>query len=604
MTSLLEGARSLVTRGTDLGARIAGLEAAVTAGRGRLDDALLDDVEQVAGRAAGRLRLSAEHTVVAIAGATGSGKSSTFNALSGLELSSTGVRRPTTSWATACVWGSTGAEDLLEWLGIPPRHQTMRDSLLDLRHDANRVDGALDGVVLLDLPDHDSTEVAHHLEVDRLVELADLLVWVLDPQKYADAAIHDRYLAPLAGHAQVMVVVLNHIDTVPEDRRQSMVDDVRRLLDLDGLEGVPIFPISARAGIGVDDLRGEIAARVSAKRLTRERIEADLRASAGRIVEVSGDAQARELSAPRLRELEDALAESAGVPVAVDAVERSTRLRAGRATTWPLVALASRFKPDPLKKLHLDVGDAAAALRGNARTTLPATTPVQRARVDAEVRALADDASAGLGTPWVESVRRASTARVPELGTRLDSALAHTDLGAATLPAWVGVVRVLQWLLIIGALFGGVWTGLRAAGGTLADQLVAGMPTPLVVLVGCVLLGILLALLVTGPGGGHRPQAGGYRRATAARGGAHGLRRARRGVPCWRSWRRTPRCGRACAPRSRPDPGPRATSRPQHRDRWRSPQAISPRRPVVGAGVFAEGVPSQGHTRPARSTPC
>ena len=117
------------------------------------------------------------------------------------------------------------------------------------------------------------------------------------------------------------------------------------------------------------------------------------------------------------------------------------------------------------------------------------------ADVDSEVRALADDASAGLGTPWVESVRRASTARVPELGTRLDSALAHTDLGAATLPAWVGVVRVLQWLLIIGALFGGVWTGLRAAGGTLADQLVAGMPTPLVVLVGCVLLGILLALL-------------------------------------------------------------------------------------------------------------
>ena len=34
----------------------------------------------------------------------------------------------------------------------------------------------------------------HRLEVDRLVELVDLLVWVLDPQKYADAALHDRYL--------------------------------------------------------------------------------------------------------------------------------------------------------------------------------------------------------------------------------------------------------------------------------------------------------------------------------------------------------------------------------------------------------------------------
>ena len=101
--------------------------------------------------------------------------------------------------------------ELLEYLGIAPRHQVMRDSLLDL----GKEDSALQGVVLLDLPDHDSTEVSHHLEVDRLIELADLMVWVLDPQKYADAAIHDRYLAPLATHKDVMLVVLNHIDEVP-----------------------------------------------------------------------------------------------------------------------------------------------------------------------------------------------------------------------------------------------------------------------------------------------------------------------------------------------------------------------------------------------------
>ena len=91
------------------------------------------------------------------------------------------------------------------------------------------------GVVLLDLPDHDSTEVSHHLEVDRLVQLADLMIWVLDPQKYADAAVHDRYLAPLATHRDVMLVMLNHVDTVPPDRLESMLADVRRLLDADGL---------------------------------------------------------------------------------------------------------------------------------------------------------------------------------------------------------------------------------------------------------------------------------------------------------------------------------------------------------------------------------
>ena len=168
MTSLLEGARKLVARGSDLGGRIEALQAATEAARGRLDDEVVDEAQEVVDRAAGRLRLSAEHTVVAIAGATGSGKSSTFNALTGLELAAVGVRRPTTSWATACVWGTEGAQELLEWLGIPPRHQITRDSMLDTTRETGRkgVDGEMDGVVLLDLPDHDSTEVTHHLEVE------------------------------------------------------------------------------------------------------------------------------------------------------------------------------------------------------------------------------------------------------------------------------------------------------------------------------------------------------------------------------------------------------------------------------------------------------
>src|SRR6478752_1401004 len=259
MSSLLEGAKRLVSRGSDLSDRIEGLEQASEAARGRLDDQVVEEAEAAAHRVATRLGLTADHTVVALAGATGSGKSSTFNALAGVELSSVGVRRPTTSWATACVWGKEGADELLEYLEIAPRHQVMRDSLLDL----GKEDSALQGVVLLDLPDHDSTEVSHHLEVNRLIELADLMVWVLDPQKYADAAVHDRYLAPLATHKDVMLVVLNHVDTVPAGRLESMLADVRRLLDADGLEGVPVIATSARTGQGMDELRREIATRVA-----------------------------------------------------------------------------------------------------------------------------------------------------------------------------------------------------------------------------------------------------------------------------------------------------------------------------------------------------
>ncbi len=499
MTSLLEGARKLVTRGSDIGARLEGLEAATEAARGRLDDEVVDRARAVVDRASGRLRLSADHTVVAIAGATGSGKSSTFNALTGLELSAVGVRRPTTSWATACVWGRDGADELLEWLGIPPRHQTTRDSMLDTGR-RGRSENELDGVVLLDLPDHDSTEVSHHLEVDRLVQLADLLVWVLDPQKYADAAVHDRYLKPLAGHQGVMVVVLNHIDTVPEDRREAMVADVRRLLVADGLDEVPVLPVSARHGLGVAELKREIADRVAAKKATRARLEADVRAAATSLDEACGDARTRALSGDRVSALEEAFAEAAGVPTVVEAVERSTRMRAGRATGWPVVAWFSRLRPDPLKRLHLDLGDAGRQLTGRGRTSVPAPSQVQRARVDAEVRALADDVSSGLARPWSLAVRRASTARLDELGDRLDAALGETDLGGSRTPVWAGAVRVVQWVLLLAALAGVLWLLALAGAGFL--QLpepptpdAAGLPVPTLLLVGGVAAGVLLALL-------------------------------------------------------------------------------------------------------------
>jgi len=496
MTSLLEGAKRLVTRGSDLGARIEGLVQAADAAEGRLDASLVSETSAVAERALGRVRLSADHTVVAIAGATGSGKSSTFNALSGLELAAVGVRRPTTSWASACVWGADGAVELLEWLGIPPRHQVTRDSMLD----AGREDRELAGTVLLDLPDHDSTEVAHHLEVDRLVDLADLLVWVLDPQKYADAAIHDRYLTPLKSHQDVMLVVLNHIDSVPEAQRDGMVADVRRLLDADGLTRVPVLPISARQGIGVDELRRTIATRVADKRSTRARAETDVRAAAGKLQEASGTARARRLSEVRVRALDDALADAAGVPTVVRAVEDSTRIRAGRATGWPIVSWLSKLRPDPLKRLHLDLGADGKQLTGRSRTSIPAATQVQRARVDTEVRALADEMSRGLTRPWADSIRRASVSRLDDLGDRLDAGIGGTDLQVAKLPLWTGLVRLLQWFLILAALGGALWLGLLAVLGYLrvgepTTPDVGGLPVPTVLLLGGAALGVLLALV-------------------------------------------------------------------------------------------------------------
>jgi hypothetical protein len=356
----------------------------------------------------------------------------------------------------------------------------------------------MDGVVLLDLPDHDSTEVSHHLEVDRIVKLADLLVWVLDPQKYADAAVHDRYLAPLASHAEVMVVVLNHVDTVPAERRTAMVEDVRRLLEQDGLGEVPVIATSARLGDGIPELRAEIARRVADKRSTKQRLEADLRATAARLHRASGTGKPRSLAAGRVQAMEEALAISAGVPTVVEAVERSTRLRAGQATGWPVISWLWRLKPDPLRRLHLDLGPEGRKLTGNSRTSIPEASPVLRAKVDTEVRALADDVSAGMSRPWAEAVRRASVSHSVQLADRLDAEIAATDLGVARIPRWAGLVRVLQWLLVLAALVGGGWTLALGASGSWGDDSVPaywGIDLPIILLLGGIAVGLLVGLL-------------------------------------------------------------------------------------------------------------
>jgi GTP-binding protein EngB required for normal cell division len=496
MTSLLEGAKKLVTRGSDIGARVKGLDDAVAAARGRLDDGLLDRAGEIVTRSAERLRLSADHTVVALGGATGSGKSSTFNALVGLELASVGVRRPTTSWATACTWGVNGAGELLEWLGIPPRHQVVRDSMLDTGREAND----LQGLVLLDLPDHDSTEVAHHLEVERLVRLADLLVWVLDPQKYADAAIHDRFLKPMAAHKGVMMIVLNHIDEVPEERRASMLADLRRLLDADGLDGVTVVATSAKDGTGIDELRQGIVARVKDKASTRARIATDVAAAAAEIAAVSGQARVPKIADRDQEELRAAIADAAGVPIVVDAVHKAAMIRARRATGWPVTSWLSKLRPDPLKRLHLDLGASGRDLVASARSSIPDANQIQKARIESAVRDLSDKLSGGLSRPWGTAMRRASTSGMTDLEDRLDRAVGSVDLGVARIPVWTRLVRAVQWLLLLAAVAGALWLGVLAAMSYLklsepSTPDVLGLPVPTVLLVGGVLLGVLLAVL-------------------------------------------------------------------------------------------------------------
>jgi GTP-binding protein EngB required for normal cell division len=244
---------------------------------------LLTESETLLRRSGERMRMSASHTVVALAGGTGSGKSSLFNALAGASFSPAGVMRPTTKHLHACVWGMEGAAPLLDWLSVQRRHRYGRASALD------EGEASLTGLLLLDLPDHDSVVTGSAAMVDRLVKLADMLVWVLDPLKYADASVHRRYLLPLAGHAAVTTVVLNKVDTLTPDQVEDCSNDLRRLLDSEGLMETPVLVTSATTGAGLDELRRTLATVVAAREAASDRIAADIDALLDRFAVYSGD---------------------------------------------------------------------------------------------------------------------------------------------------------------------------------------------------------------------------------------------------------------------------------------------------------------------------
>jgi GTP-binding protein EngB required for normal cell division len=289
-------------------ARLASLTELTRIGTGRagadgFSPDLLSDAEMLVRRSSERMRMSASHTVVALAGGTGSGKSSLFNALAGANFSPAGVTRPTTKHLHACVWGMEGAAPLLDWLSVQRRHRYGRASALD--------DGeaSLTGLLLLDLPDHDSVVTGSAAMVDRLVKLVDMLVWVLDPLKYADDSVHRRYLMPLAGRASVTAVVLNQVDTLSPEQAADCEADLRRLLDTEGLTETPVLVTSAVTGAGLDDLRRALARAVALKRAASDRITADINAMVERFAVYAGD------SAPGWT-AETAALQLSGMPVA------------------------------------------------------------------------------------------------------------------------------------------------------------------------------------------------------------------------------------------------------------------------------------------------
>ena len=470
----------------------------------RVVDPYLPDNDLVAAhtmveRAGSRLALSQDHTVVALAGSTGSGKSSLFNALARLKLSPVGVRRPTTGVAHACVWGPLEpANRLLDWVGVLPRQRFIRESALDGDDEA-----ALRGLVLLDLPDFDSVEHGHRLEVDRLLGLVDLVVWVVDPQKYGDRILHNAYLKQFKSHGDITIVVLNQADRLSTGDTEIVLTDLKRLLEEDGLPSVPALATSAKQPGMLNELREALEKTVAERQAALRRLAGDLDTVSEQLTDTIGPPAAEdEVDRATVRQLTEALAASAGVPAVAAATANAYRHRAIASTGWPLVRGLRKLRPDPLKRLHLDTTPTPSTdLVPVSRTSVPEADSAQKSAVGLSVRAVAARAAAPIPEVWAPALNAAARSRVADLPDALDRAVARTNLGMARKPFWWRAVGGLQWLLTFAAIGGLLWLiggyAVRVLGlPELHYPKVGDVPLPTLLLLGGLLVGALLALLL------------------------------------------------------------------------------------------------------------
>ena len=238
------------------------VDVAIARSQGVLDEMARREIAEVARRVRRRSGFLGEVLVVALAGGTGSGKSSLLNALVSSDVVPVGVIRPTTRHAVA-VTPDNGAIDI-------------RELIEDLSVGEVIGSPSLTTTVLVDLPDFDSIEAAHRHIVEEVLPTVDAVVWVLDPEKYADPVIHDGFLRRLSQYEAQFIFALNHADRLT-DAVPSVVRDLEALLQSDGYPNPDVAATVARGRVDVGDLERAIARKFDTKVTALTKLAVDLR---------------------------------------------------------------------------------------------------------------------------------------------------------------------------------------------------------------------------------------------------------------------------------------------------------------------------------------
>jgi len=188
-----------------------------------------------------RVHTSTAPALVVVAGSTGAGKSTLLNTLANAKISATGVRRPTTGTPVlAC------HPDDHEWFA----ESDLLGSLRRLSEpDPESASGSLvlvstehlpSGIALLDTPDIDSVVEEHHEIAHRMLDAADLWIFVTTAARYADAPAW-RLLRLAKERGARLAIVLSR---VPPRSREVITKHFVRMLTEYGLGEVERFVIN------------------------------------------------------------------------------------------------------------------------------------------------------------------------------------------------------------------------------------------------------------------------------------------------------------------------------------------------------------------------
>ena len=543
---------------------VASLKDAISYGEGRVPETVLLDAAETLERLSQRRELSTEHTVIGFFGATGSGKSTLFNAIAGQNIALSAPTRPTTSTVQAAIWEAEGSEELLDWLGIDKRVYPQTQALAAEgeasdgngagKHNKaggvaapnavtepapglfNRIRRAVGGrgemrtrtggLILLDMPDFDSVTTTNRDLAARMMRYVDVLVWVVDPQKYADAVIHRDFMVPLAASGAQALCVLNQADKLAPAEVPAVLASLTRLLQAEGTEAhllaAPIA-VSARTGEGIEVLRDLLAQVAAAKSLSLQRTDAQLHATASQLRTYAGGEDTVLAGAYALeaeRKLVQACYTSSHAEQVLQAATASYRRAAGQHTGWILTRWMSRLKADPLRRLHLGQQDEKkseskaekfAGMLGpdseNApelvASSLPPLSAAQKAGMANAVRQYSKQMANRIDEPWKRSMKEAALSREAELPELLERDMVRIDYGLGrTRAPWV-IFNALQWIALLSALVGVGWLTLISGMAYLQIQLPPaptpeGSPVPLPTLL--LLLGVLLGIASAGVG--------------------------------------------------------------------------------------------------------